>query len=118
MISEATVLTEFSILESIPGIGEVTSALLLAELGDIQRFKTNKQLNAFVGIDIRRYQSGTIYKRDRIQKRGNKRARMILYYTVQNMIKRHKYIDNHIIDYYYKLNCNNYCNSTNKKESY
>lgn len=103
LISEATVLTEFSILESIPGIGGLTSALLLAELGDIQRFKTNKQLNAFVGIDIRRYQSGTIYKRDRIQKRGNKRARMILYYTVQNMIKRQKYIDNHIIDYYYKL---------------
>lgn len=103
LISEASVLSDFSILESIPGIGELTSALLLAELGDIQRFKTNKQLNAFVGIDIRRYQSGTIYKKDRIQKRGNKRARMILYYTIQNMIKRQKYIDNHIIDYYYKM---------------
>lgn len=103
LISEANVLSEFSILESIPGIGELTSALLLAELGDIRRFETNKQLNAYVGIDIRRYRSGTIYKKDRIQKRGNKRARKILYYTVQNMIKRQKYIDNHIIDYYYKM---------------
>ena len=103
LISEANVLSEFSILKSIPGIGELTSALLLAELGDIRRFKTNKQLNAYVGIDIRRYQSGTIYRKDRIQKRGNKRARKILYYTVQNMIKRQKYIDNHIIDYYYKM---------------
>ena len=103
LIKVATELPEFALLESIPGIGELTSALLLAELGDIHRFKTNKQVNAFVGIDIRRYQSGTIYKRDRIQKRGNKRARMILYYTVQNMIKRQKYIENHVIDYYYKL---------------
>lgn len=103
LIAEAAVLSDFHILESIPGIGELTSALLLAELGDIRRFKTNKQLNAFVGIDIRRYQSGTIYKRDRIQKRGNKKARMILYYTVQNMLKGQKHTDNHIVDYYYVL---------------
>lgn len=68
LIKVAAELSEFSLLESIPGIGELTSALLLAELGDVQRFKTNKQLNAFVGIDIRRYQSGTMYKKDRIQK--------------------------------------------------
>lgn len=90
-------------MASIPGLGQLTSALILAELGDIRRFKTNKQLNAFIGIDIRRYQSGTIYKKDRIQKRGNKRARVILYYAVQNFLKHQKYIDNHVIDYYYKL---------------
>ncbi|HHD7397461.1 TPA: transposase, partial [Staphylococcus pseudintermedius] len=37
-------------------------------------FKTNKQLNAFVGIDIKRYQSGTSKSRDTINKRGNKKA--------------------------------------------
>ncbi|EJE28392.1 hypothetical protein HMPREF9974_02231, partial [Staphylococcus epidermidis NIH05005] len=33
----------------------------------------NKQLNAFVGIDIKRYQSGHTHCRDTINKRGNKK---------------------------------------------
>ena len=32
--------------------------MIIGEIGDIKRFKSNKQLNAFVGIDIKRYQSG------------------------------------------------------------
>ncbi|WP_425596641.1 transposase [Staphylococcus pseudintermedius] len=35
----------------------------------IREFKTNKQLNAFVGIDIKRYQSGTSKSRDTINKK-------------------------------------------------
>ncbi|WP_390496461.1 transposase, partial [Staphylococcus pseudintermedius] len=42
--------------------------LLIGELGNIREFKTNKQLNAFVGIDIKRYQSGTSKSRDTINK--------------------------------------------------
>ncbi len=45
-------------------------------------FKTNKQLNAFVGIDIKRYQSGTSKSRDTINKRGNKKARRLLYLII------------------------------------
>ncbi|WP_338133766.1 transposase, partial [Staphylococcus felis] len=33
---------------SIPGLGELTTALLIGELGDITHFETNKQLNAYV----------------------------------------------------------------------
>ncbi|WP_282097171.1 transposase [Staphylococcus pseudintermedius] len=59
MIDLAENTTEFENIISIPGIGELTAALLIGELGNIREFKTNKQLNAFVGIDIKRYQSGT-----------------------------------------------------------
>ncbi|WP_438452284.1 transposase [Staphylococcus pseudintermedius] len=59
MIDLAKNTTEFENIISIPGIGELTAALLIGELGNIREFKTNKQLNAFVGIDIKRYQSGT-----------------------------------------------------------
>ena len=41
-------------LESAPN----TAVRLIAEIGDITRFNNNKQLNAFAGIDIRRFQSG------------------------------------------------------------
>ena len=37
---------------SFPGIGEVTAVRLIGEIGDIRRFKTHKQLNAYVGIDV------------------------------------------------------------------
>ena len=43
----------FEIIYSIPGIGDLTAAMIIGELGDISRFKSNKQLNAFVGIDIK-----------------------------------------------------------------
>lgn len=103
MIALATELTEFHVLTSIPGIGNLSAALIISELGDIHRFATSNKLNAYVGIDIRTYQSGTIQKRDRINKRGNARARMILFFVVRNMLRKQKVSPNHIVDYYYKM---------------
>ncbi|MCE3306756.1 IS110 family transposase, partial [Staphylococcus aureus] len=71
--------------------------------GDITRFKSNKQLNAFVGIDIKLYQSGSTQSRDAINKRGNKKARKLLFWVVMNIIRGEHHFDNHVVDYYYKL---------------
>ncbi|MBS3672576.1 transposase, partial [Mammaliicoccus fleurettii] len=60
-------------------------------------------LNAYVGIDIKRYQSGNTQYRDTINKRGNKKARRLLFWVVMNIIRGQRHYDNHIIDYYYKL---------------
>ncbi|MFB3198258.1 transposase, partial [Staphylococcus pseudintermedius] len=87
MIDLAKNTTEFENIISIPGIGELTATLLIGELGNIREFKTNKQLNAFVGIDIKRYQSGTSKSRDTINKRGNKKARRLLYLIIMNIIR-------------------------------
>ncbi|MDZ7834724.1 MAG: IS110 family transposase [Alkalibacterium sp.] len=103
LIEQARLLEEFILYVSIPGIGELTSALLIGELGDIRRFTTPNQLNAFVGIDIRRYQSGKYIGKDHINKRGNPKGRKILYFTVKNMIRQQRAAPNHIVDYYYKL---------------
>lgn len=93
----------FEVIRSIPGIGELTAAMIIGELGDITKFKSNKQLNAYVGIDIKRYQSGNTQYRDTINKRGNKKARRLLFWVVTNIIRGQRHYDNHIIDYYYKL---------------
>ena len=69
MINLAQELKCYEIIQSIPGIGELTAAMLIGELGDITYFKTNKQLNAYVGIDIKRYQSGNTHCKDTINKR-------------------------------------------------
>lgn len=103
MIEKTENTPAFQVLVSIPGIGEITAALVIAELGDIHRFSNAKKLNAYVGIDIRRYQSGKSYAQDRINKRGNKRARMILFFAIKNMIRAQHHAPNHIVDYYYKL---------------
>ena len=58
MIQLAQQLDYFENIHSIPGIGKLSTAMIIGEIGDIKRFKSNKQLNTFVGIDIKRYQSG------------------------------------------------------------
>lgn len=47
-----------AILDSIPGIGPVYSAGLLAEIADIHRFKDHAALAKYAGITWTRYQSG------------------------------------------------------------
>lgn len=94
---------EFEILKSVPGIGDNTAVRLIAEMGDVSRFDNNKQLNAYAGIDIRRFESGTLFYKDKINKRGNKELRKILYYTIQNMIKLCRFGGNHLVDYYDRL---------------
>jgi transposase len=94
---------EYQILMSFPGIGETTAVHLIGELGDIQRFKNHKQLNAYVGIDIMRYQSGQTLYKDKINKRGNNKLRKILFFMVKTMITLRQKTNNHIVDYYDKL---------------
>lgn len=85
---------EYRVLISFPGIGE---------LGDIRRFKNHKQLNAYVGIDIMRYQSGNTFYKDKINKRGNNKLRKILFHMIQMMITLRQKTKNHIVEYYDKL---------------
>lgn len=102
MVSISESKKEYKILRSIPGIGEATACRLIGELGDINRFKNAKQINAYVGIDVMRYQSGKLHYRDRINKRGNNRLRKILYFMICAMLMA-KGKPNHFVDYYYKL---------------
>lgn len=103
LIDKAKKLSEFKFLISLPGIGEISAALFIGEFGDLSRFSNHKKVNAFVGIDIRRYQSGKYVGQDHINKRGNPKGRKILYLIVRNMIRQQKAASNHIVDYYYKL---------------
>jgi transposase len=67
-------------LTTIPGIGPVTAAAILGEIGDIQRFETLKQLVAYAGIDPAVYQSGQFEaKQTRMSKRGSPYLRHALW---------------------------------------
>ena len=64
---------------SIPGIGEKTAAILLAEIGDIKRYKNARQVAAQAGLTPKEYQSGTIQKKTQLSKVGNARLRKALF---------------------------------------
>ncbi len=48
----------YNLLLSIPGVGELTAATIISEIGDISRFSTVKKLVAFSGLDPSVYESG------------------------------------------------------------
>ncbi|WP_304624924.1 IS110 family RNA-guided transposase [Sporosarcina obsidiansis] len=94
---------EYQVLMSYPGIGETTAVRIIGELGDIRRFKTHKQVNAYVGIDLRVYQSGKHQMKDIINRRGNRHLRKILFFMVKTMITLRRKTKNHLVEYYDKL---------------
>jgi len=68
------------LLQTVPGIGPQTAALLIAELGDITRFKDANAVVAYMGFDPRVKQSGTSLKRNtHPTKRGSPCLRRALY---------------------------------------
>lgn len=70
------------LLTSIPGIGPTIADILIAEIGNIDRFHSGKSLVAFSSIDPRVKQSGTSLKRNtRITKRGSPYLRHVLYFA-------------------------------------
>lgn len=67
-------------LQSIPGIGEVTAPIILAEIGDINNFSSPSKLTAFAGIDPSENQSGNKKSsNEKTSKRGSPYLRHALY---------------------------------------
>ena len=75
-------------INSIFGIGEITTSIIIAELGDINRFNNIKELTAYCGLDPSTKQSGkSVNIHGPISKSGNKYLRKILYIAVSNIIR-------------------------------
>lgn len=88
-----------TLLRSIPGVGAMASALLIAHIGSIARFENTDQLAAYVGIDPRVYESGTsVHGKGYISKRGSSALRQILF-SAAFIAQRH---DPQLREYYAK----------------
>jgi transposase len=67
-------------ITSIPGIGAVTGAAMLAEIGDIHRFPLPEKLVAYAGIDTAVYQTGRFQATQmHMSKRGSPYLRTALW---------------------------------------
>lgn len=93
IISELTKLAkslpEFKIVSSIPGCGPKLTPLVMAEIGDIKKFKNAGSIIAYSGIDSPSYQSGT-FNADQchISKRGNKYLRATGFMIIKSVLKK------------------------------
>ena len=68
------------LLTSIPGVGELTAAWLMAELPDIKQFSCAEAAAAYAGLAPSPYTSGTSVKRlTHLSKKGNPRLRRALF---------------------------------------
>lgn len=105
LLQLASSLPANALLRSIPGVGPLTSAMIQAEIGDIKRFPSIKQLTAFAGLDSSVYESGTFKaSQNRISKRGSSYLRTALYQaTVAGISKQVKGPRNEILSRYYQL---------------
>lgn len=83
------VIPEYQCLTSVPGIGKVYAAGIIAEIGQIERFKDHPQLAKYAGLNWKETQSGnTASQNTSLVKRGN---RYLRYYLVEaaNSVRRH-----------------------------
>jgi len=88
-----------ALLCSIPGIGVSLAPILIAEIGDISRFKDSKALIAYAGLDPKVRQSGYTLKRNtHLTKRGSPYLRRAAY-IASSIAQRH---DPELKEYYEK----------------
>lgn len=83
---------------SIPGIGELTTAVIISEYGDFNRFSNADKLLSFAGLEPGIYQSGTILTYGKMVKRGSGYLRYSLM-NIANVVIRYNPI---FYDFYLK----------------
>lgn len=68
----------FELLQTIPGIGQISAMYLLVQLGDISRFKRLDQLCNYIGLVPRTNSSGENIRASKMVKRGNKKLKILM----------------------------------------
>jgi transposase len=81
-------LEEYYILRSIDGIGDITIATIISEIGDFSQFKTDKELLKFGGLNLVENSSGNHRGNRRISKVGNEHLRTSLYFLALRLVKK------------------------------
>lgn len=86
-------------LLSIKGLGIVSVAGLIGEVGDFSKFSTQSEIMKLAGLDLYEISSGRRKGQRRISKRGRSLLRKILFYAAIQMIRKNGIM----YDYYARL---------------
>lgn len=79
---------EIELVCTIPGVGALTAAIVLAETNGFELIRNKKQLTSYAGLDIKEKQSGTSIKaKPRISKKGNRSLRKAMHFPALVAVK-------------------------------
>jgi transposase len=88
---------QVALLQTIPGVGLISALTIVAECGDISRFKHARARTAFAGLDPSVKESGQFKgTRNKISKRGNRQLRRALYMVAMRSVSTNRkgdYVD-------------------------
>lgn len=77
-----------ALISSIPGVGTLTAAIILAETNGFELIRNKRQLASYAGFDVKEKQSGTSVKgKPRISKKGNRHLRKAMHLPALCAIK-------------------------------
>jgi transposase len=82
--------TKLKYLLSIPGVGLLTAAVIVAETNGFAAFESIKQLTSYAGLDIRIAESGKWKGKSKISKRGNSHIRKALFMPSLSKIRHNQ----------------------------
>jgi transposase len=74
-------------LKTVPGIGPIIALTILAEVGDLRRFKHVKQFLKYCGFDLASKKSGTFMGKPALSKRGNAKLRQMFWMSATIAIR-------------------------------
>jgi len=80
---------DVKLLMSIPGVGYLTAAAMLAEIGDISRFSSDRHLASYAGLVTTTRESAGIVRHGHITKQGSSTLRWALVMATTHLIRRH-----------------------------
>jgi transposase len=85
---DAVISQSVKLITSIPGIGPLTAAIIIAETKGFELIRSKKQLTSYAGLDVKEKESGTSVKgKPRISKRGNLYLRKAMYMPAMAAIR-------------------------------
>ena len=79
---------DYQRLRTIPGIGPINALIILAESGDLRRFRHYRQYLNFCGFNLSAVQSGQQQGRYKLSKRGNARLRYAYWLAAVNAVRQ------------------------------
>lgn len=75
-------------ITTIPGVGELTAVIVLAETNGFELIRNKSQLSSYAGLDVKEKQSGTSIKgKPRISKKGNRNLRKSMHLPALTAVK-------------------------------
>ena len=88
VIHIAALMPEYERVKSLYGVGDITAAQLITEIGDGRRFDNRSSLIEFAGVDPSTNQSGKYEsKSGKVTKRGSSHLRKTLFQVVSTHLK-------------------------------